>query len=98
LPSPEDGANYVKFLKMVRDQLPEGKTLSVAMPASYWYLRGFHPITEFEKVLDYVIYMTYDLHGQWDYDNPWAVEGCPAGNCLRSHVNIKETKLSRSML
>ncbi|KAJ5437022.1 Glycoside hydrolase superfamily [Penicillium cf. griseofulvum] len=96
--SPEDGANYVKFLKMVRDQLPEGKTLSVAMPASYWYLRGFHPITEFEKVVDYVIYMTYDLHGQWDYDNPWAVEGCPAGNCLRSHVNITETKLSMSML
>jgi GH18 family chitinase len=33
--SKEDGANYIKFLQMVRDIIPAGKTISVAMPASY---------------------------------------------------------------
>lgn len=50
------------------------------------------------KVSDYIIYMTYDLHGQWDYSNPWATDGCPAGNCLRSHVNLTETVNSLSMI
>ena len=34
--------------------------------------------------------MTYDLHGQWDAGSQWSAEGCPTGNCLRSHVNITE--------
>ncbi|EWC44902.1 hypothetical protein DRE_00961 [Drechslerella stenobrocha 248] len=86
-----DGANYLKFLQMVRAALPAGKTLSIAAPASFWYLQGFHPLDQFAKTLDYIIYMTYDLHGQWDYGNKWASPGCPAGNCLRSHVNSTET-------
>lgn len=50
------------------------------------------------KALDYIIYMTYDLHGQWDYDNEWTSPGCPTGNCLRSHVNETETKDALSMI
>lgn len=56
---------------MVRARLPAGKTLSIAAPASYWYLKGF-PIKEIAEVVDYIVYMTYDLHGQWDFDNPYA--------------------------
>ncbi|KAK6515917.1 hypothetical protein TWF281_004509 [Arthrobotrys megalospora] len=93
-----DGANYLKFLKMVRAILPAGKSLSIAAPASYWYLQGFHPLRDYAPVLDYVIYMTYDLHGQWDYGNKWASPGCPAGNCLRSHVNSTETLNALSMI
>lgn len=48
--------------------------------------------------LDYIIYMTYDLHGQWDYNNQWTSPGCPSGNCLRSHVNETETKNALSMI
>jgi hypothetical protein len=47
------------------------------------YLKGF-PIKEMAPVLDYIVYMTYDLHGQWDYGNQFSTEGCEAGNCLRS--------------
>lgn len=25
------------------------------------------------------------LIGQWDAGNEYAIDGCPAGNCLRSH-------------
>lgn len=48
--------------------------------------------------IDYIIYMTYDLHGQWDYGNKWSSPGCPSGNCLRSHINETETKDALSMI
>ncbi|KAL4896950.1 glycoside hydrolase [Aspergillus ambiguus] len=96
--SEEDGANYVKFLKMVREALPDDKSLSIAAPASFWYLKGFDPLSDFEPLIDYMIYMTYDLHGQWDYDSPFANPGCEDGNCLRSHVNFTETATAMSMV
>lgn len=60
--SPEEGQNYLEFLELVRSRLPSGKSLSIAAPASYWYLKGF-PIEDIAKVVDYIVYMTYDLHG-----------------------------------
>ena len=95
--SPEDGDNYLAFLQSVKSKLPSGKTLSIALPASYWYLRGF-PVDKMAKVVDYFVYMTYDLHGQWDYGSKWASPGCPSGSCLRSHVNITETHTALSMV
>jgi GH18 family chitinase len=50
------------------------------------------------KALDYIIFMSYDLHGQWDYGNKWSSPGCESGNCLRSHVNETETKDALSMI
>ncbi|KAH6641888.1 class V chitinase-like protein [Chaetomium tenue] len=95
--SASDGPNYLAFLKTMRSLLPAGKTLSIAAPASFFYLKGF-PISEMAPVLDYIVFMTYDLHGQWDYDHPWSQDGCPGGNCLRSHVNITETNLALAMI
>lgn len=97
--SKSDGPNYLQFLKEVKENLPKERTLSIATPASFWYLKGF-PISEMSKVVDYIIYMTYDLHGQWDYDHHWAVPDCPNVDtgCLRSHVNLTETRLSLSMV
>lgn len=60
--SKNDGKNYLEFLKVVRGKMPKGMTLSIAAPASFWYLKGF-PIEEMAPILDYIIYMTYDLHG-----------------------------------
>lgn len=67
------------------------------MPASYWYLKGF-PVETMANNLDYVVYMTYDLHGQWDYGNQWSSPGCPTGSCLRSHINMTETINALSMV
>jgi GH18 family chitinase len=94
--NPSDGPNYLAFLKLLKGKLP-GKTVSIAAPASYWYLKGF-PIADMAKVVDYVVYMTYDLHGQWDYGNQWADPGCPSGSCLRSHINLTETLNALSMI
>ncbi|KAG6360417.1 hypothetical protein INS49_011477 [Diaporthe citri] len=95
---PAEGDDYLKFLAKLRDLLSKDKySISFAAPASFWYLKGF-PINKIMKVVDYVIYMTYDLHGQWDYDNRWATPGCPSGNCLRSHVNMTETMNALAMI
>lgn len=59
--SKEDGPNYLAFLVLLKNLLP-GKSVSIAAPSSYWYLKQF-PINEIGKVVDYIVYMTYDLHG-----------------------------------
>jgi chitinase len=94
---PGDGERYHQFLKEVREKLPSEKTVSVAVPASYWYLKGF-PILKISDVVDYIVFMTYDLHGQWDWDNPNGSDGCEGSSCLRSHVNETETAIAFSMI
>ncbi|KAK3942445.1 glycoside hydrolase superfamily [Diplogelasinospora grovesii] len=93
----EDALNHMKFLSLVKGQLPSGATLSIALPASYWYLKQY-PVKQMQNVVDYFVYMTYDFHGQWDYDNKFSAPGCPSGNCIRSHVNISETTTALSMI
>ncbi|POR39606.1 Uncharacterized protein TPAR_00202 [Tolypocladium paradoxum] len=93
----EEATNYLEFLKLVKRRLPAGKELSIALPASFWYLKPY-PVAEIAPVVDYFVYMTYDFHGQWDMSNPWATSSCPAGNCLRSHVNKTITEGSLSMI
>lgn len=92
-----NGVNYYRLLSSLKTSLGSSKTVSFAAPASYWYLKSF-PIKQMAASLDYIIYMTYDLHGQWDYGNKWTSPGCDTGNCLRSHVNETETKDSLSMI
>lgn len=91
-----DGEHYLRFLKLLKQRLGD-HLLSIAAPASYWYLKAF-PILEISEVVDYIVYMTYDLHGQWDYGNPNSFDECASGKCLRSHVNITETTLALAMI
>lgn len=92
----EDGPNYLAFLVILKNLL-RGKSISIAAPSSYWYLKQF-PIKEISKIVDYIVYMTYDLHGQWDSKNSNSQEGCDTGNCLRSQVNLTETRQSLAMI
>jgi chitinase len=77
--------------------MPAGTTISVTAPASFWYLQSFM-IEDMATLVDYVVFMTYDLHGQWDYGNAFSDPGCPGGNCLRSDVNLTETISALSMI
>ncbi|KAL5337697.1 hypothetical protein BJX70DRAFT_409027 [Aspergillus crustosus] len=94
--TPEEGPNYLAFLAILKNLLP-GKSISIAAPSSYWYLKQF-PIKDIGKLVDYIVYMTYDLHGQWDAHNSNSQEGCDTGNCLRSQVNLTETEQSLAMI
>jgi GH18 family chitinase len=93
----DDGRNYLAFLVILKNLLGRSKTVSIAAPSSYWYLKQY-PIEDISKVIDYIVFMTYDLHGQWDTDNANSQEGCANGNCLRSQVNLTETKQSLAMI
>lgn len=92
-----DGASYLSFLSSLRRKLPSGVSLSIAAPASFWYLKAF-PIDKISAVVDYIVYMTYDLHGQWDYGKPNSFDSCPSGKCIRSHVNLTETRNMLAMV
>ncbi|KAF7556019.1 hypothetical protein G7Z17_g1692 [Cylindrodendrum hubeiense] len=94
--SKDDGKNYLAFLTILKELLP-GKSVSIAAPSSYWYLKQY-PIKDIAKIVDYIVYMTYDLHGQWDTENANSQEGCENGNCLRSQVNLTETQTSLAMI
>ncbi|KAI1804250.1 carbohydrate-binding module family 24 protein [Daldinia bambusicola] len=91
-----DGAAYLKFLTTLKNKLGK-KSVSIAAPASYWYLKAF-PIDKIAAKIDYIVYMTYDLHGQWDYGNVNAFDSCPSGKCIRSHVNLTETRNALSII
>jgi chitinase len=93
-----DSTNYYVTLVQLKALLDgTGRTISLTAPASFWYLQAF-PIKAMGAVVNYIVYMTYDLHGQWDYGNAYADPGCEEGNCLRSHVNLTETINSLSMI
>lgn len=65
---PADYVNFVTFmseLKSAADKL--GITLT--LPSSYWYLKGFD-IVNLEKHVDWFNFMSYDIHGTWDGQNP----------------------------
>nr|WMS58917.1 chitinase POCH-10/2021 [Penicillium ochrochloron] len=94
--SDEDGSNYLAFLQALRTALPD-KSISISAPASYYYLKAF-PIAAIAEVVDHIFYMTYDLHSTWDLGNEWAQNGCSAGDCLFSHVNLTETMWALSMI
>ncbi|KAL4877049.1 hypothetical protein BJY04DRAFT_231180 [Aspergillus karnatakaensis] len=85
----DSGDNYLSLLVILKNLLP-GKSVSIAAASSYFYLKYF-PIEAISKICDYIVFMTYDLHGQWDSGNIHAQVGCPSGNCLRSQVNLTET-------
>ncbi|GEQ72726.1 hypothetical protein JCM33374_g6414 [Metschnikowia sp. JCM 33374] len=69
-----DSERYVKLLKAIKD-LDGSKSVSVAIPASYWYLKLF-PLAKLNSVVDYFIFMNYDYVGQWDYGKPHTGIGC----------------------
>ncbi|KAK1779163.1 hypothetical protein QBC45DRAFT_144301 [Copromyces sp. CBS 386.78] len=92
----DDGPNYLAFLVVLKNLLP-GKSVSIAAPSSYWYLKQY-PLKQIGAVVDYIVYMVYDLHGIWDANNGYSQEGCENGNCLRSQVNLTETKQSLAMI
>jgi hypothetical protein len=81
------------FLVILKNLLG-GKSLSIAAPASYWYLKAF-PIAQISKVVDYIIFMAYDLHGQ--VSSTHASESSSSVNLLFV-VGLWQCVFSRRML
>ncbi|KFY47845.1 hypothetical protein V495_01790 [Pseudogymnoascus sp. VKM F-4514 (FW-929)] len=89
-----DFDNYVNFLSRLRARLNNLGTpmgISITLPASYWYLRGFD-IVRLEPYLDWYNIMTYDIHGIWDSDV------ASLGPYARAHTNLTEIEESLKLL
>ncbi|KAF2134779.1 glycoside hydrolase family 18 protein [Dothidotthia symphoricarpi CBS 119687] len=91
---PEDYANYVSFLKNLKNALgSDGHTygLTLTLPSSYWYLQHFD-IKSMAQYLDWFNIMSYDLHGTWDSSSPWL------GPYVNAHTNLTEIDLALDLL
>jgi spore germination protein YaaH len=60
----KDRNSYTEFVKMLRDKLPEGKSLSVAVAVNPWGInkgwQGSYDYEELGKYSDYLMLMAYD--------------------------------------
>jgi len=102
---PEDRENYVILLKELRDMLlnlseTTGKnyTLSVAVPASPWFLQK-NDVVAVSKIVDHLKVMSYDYYGSWSsttghhanlYNNPkdpaWG--GWSTDQAIKLYLNV----------
>ncbi|KAK3369407.1 hypothetical protein B0T24DRAFT_580387 [Lasiosphaeria ovina] len=89
----EDTANYVQLLKTLRSTFDGsgGKYgITFTAPSSFWYLRWFD-LPGMIRYSDWINFMTYDLHGVWDAQNP-------IGSIVQGHTNLTEIKLATELL
>ncbi|KAF0316872.1 glycosyl hydrolase family 18 [Colletotrichum asianum] len=80
---PQDANSYVQLQAELRDAFEDegsGWEISIAIPSSYWYLRGFD-LENLQRQVDYFNLMSYDIFGMWDQDNEWT------GPYLRGHTD-----------
>ncbi|RLV89494.1 hypothetical protein JA1_005126 [Spathaspora sp. JA1] len=82
----EEGKLYNQLFKDLKAK--QKINLSVAIPASPWYLKGF-PLADIDKNIDYFVLMNYDYAGQWDYGKN---EG------IQCHVDFRNTKITVKMM
>ncbi|MTI79566.1 MAG: hypothetical protein FH758_01600 [Firmicutes bacterium] len=68
--------DYVKLVKLLREKLPEGKEISVAVVANpNGWTKGWHGSYDYKKlsqVADYLIIMAYDEHWEGSESGPVA--------------------------
>jgi chitinase len=89
--NPADKANYVNLVRELKSALRGRKEISVAIPASYWYLQNFD-IADMAPNVDWFNLMSYDIHGTWDGDSEWTEA------VVQPHTNLTGdcTRISRS--
>ncbi|KAL2753128.1 glycoside hydrolase family 18 protein, partial [Sodiomyces alcalophilus JCM 7366] len=81
--APEDKENYVHLVRELRMALPAHKEITVAIPASNWYLRHFD-VEAMASYIDWFNIMSYDIHGTWDGDSEWSQP------VVQPHTNLSE--------
>ncbi|PGH27225.1 hypothetical protein AJ80_01182 [Polytolypa hystricis UAMH7299] len=90
----DDYANYVHLIKEMRKEFRERNPswgISMAIPASYWYLQNFD-IAALEPLVDWFNLMSYDIHGKWDQYNEWT------GPYVLGHTNVTEIESGVDLL
>ncbi|KAH8812727.1 chitinase [Xylogone sp. PMI_703] len=91
-----DLQNYPTFLQNLRKALDESGMptrpgISITIPSSYWYMRGFD-VVKIDPIIDFFNIMTYDIHGTWDSTDP------AIGSVAQAHTNLTEIQQSLELL
>ncbi|KPM43205.1 hypothetical protein AK830_g3330 [Neonectria ditissima] len=90
----EDYDNFVLLCSEIReafDSVDPGWQLTLTLPSSYWYLKGFD-IQRLEKYVNWFNVMSYDIHGLWDKTIKWT------GPYLKGHTNLTEIEEGLDLL
>lgn len=88
--SPNDSANYLAFLQLLREALPAGAKISAATMTVPWADPQGNPlkdVTEFANVLDWILIMNYDT---------WGSSSTPGSNAPLSNACHNSTQSSSS--
>jgi chitinase len=64
-----DFANLTTFMAQLKSSLG-GYGVTMTLPSSYWYLQHFD-VVGLQKNVDWFNFMSYDIHGTWDGNNPY---------------------------
>jgi GH18 family chitinase len=66
----------------IRAALDDDVTILICTPASYWYLQSYL-VADMLEMMDYTVFMAYDLRDRRDYGDVYAMSGRVHGNFLR---------------
>lgn len=92
---PEDGKNFTSLIREMREAFDSNdfkeKLLTIAAPGGYDKMRLQEP-DKYEKYLDFINIMTYDMHGAWEQmtNNHSPIYANPDDPSGTSPTNIKE--------
>ncbi|KXT03919.1 hypothetical protein AC578_9254 [Pseudocercospora eumusae] len=86
-----DKANFVLFIRQLRMGLGSEYGITVTLPPSYWYLKGFD-LAGLDPYVDWFNLMAYDIHGTWDGHNPYTKA------VVQPHTNVTEIKMALDLL
>ncbi|KAJ5538234.1 hypothetical protein N7494_007713 [Penicillium frequentans] len=86
-----DTQNYVSLLKEMKAAFGSVYTVTATLPSSYWYLQGFD-VSGMEPYVDWFHFMSYDIHGTWDGNNPYTEA------VVQPHTNLTEIKEGLDLL
>ncbi|KAF3187250.1 hypothetical protein TWF225_004402 [Orbilia oligospora] len=91
---PADTENYVLLVREMRQAFTaeaKGWGISIAIPASYWYLQHFN-LSAMARYIDWFNLMSYDFVGAWDATNKWT------GPYIGAHTNLTMTQQALDLM
>ncbi|KAJ6071012.1 glycoside hydrolase [Penicillium canescens] len=87
----EDTANFVTFMKELKEACGEKYGISATLPSSYYYLKGFD-VKGMADYVDHYNFMSYDIHGTWDGNSAWT------SSVINPHTNLTEISEGLNLL